>query len=283
MEIISVVVPSYNHQPYIEQCLRSILAQTYSSLEVIIVDDGSTDNSLDIIYRTVARCPHKVKVIPQNNQGSHAAINNAIQVCSGEWIAIINSDDYYHPDRIELLLKATKDSHSEFGFSKVVFVDHKSREISRKNFYARSLANKQDGIRQFPTVGFASLQSNVSISTGNFLFSRNLYERVGHFANFRYCHDWDFLLRSLYFTEPCYLDIPLYYYRLHKNNSFLQVEKLTDYECPLLLSYLNRVHEIFPPNPYAPCKYNWPYYFDYFLQKSGVIKNAIELSGILRG
>jgi glycosyltransferase involved in cell wall biosynthesis len=98
--LISVIIPMYNTRDYIEQTVRSVLAQTYSKLELIIVDDGSKDDGAKLV-QALQRDDPRVKYIYQENQGVSAARNNAIANSSGEYLAFLDSDDLWKPDKLE--------------------------------------------------------------------------------------------------------------------------------------------------------------------------------------
>ena len=101
-QYISVVIPVYNAEKYLPTCMDSLLKQTYRKLEIILVDDGSTDGSLSLC-RTYEQADHRVLVIHQENQGVSAARNAGIQRASGEYISFIDSDDYVKPDYFQRL------------------------------------------------------------------------------------------------------------------------------------------------------------------------------------
>ena len=97
MADVSVVIPSYNHAAYIREAVDSVLSQSLSDLELIVVDDGSQDESLDILAGYSDRRFH---LYTQLNQGAHAAINRGLHAAAGDYLAILNSDDAYHPQRL---------------------------------------------------------------------------------------------------------------------------------------------------------------------------------------
>ncbi|MEA4821208.1 MAG: glycosyltransferase family 2 protein [Erysipelotrichales bacterium] len=92
-DLLSVIVPLYNAEKTIEKCLNSILNQTYQNLEVIVINDGSIDNS-EIVVRRIAENDNRVKYYYQSNSGSCAALNNGISHCKGKWISFVDNDDY---------------------------------------------------------------------------------------------------------------------------------------------------------------------------------------------
>lgn len=102
--LISVIIPMYNTGDYIEQTVKSVLAQTYSKLEVVIVDDGSTDNGAALV-ESLRRSDSRIRYIYQENQGVSAARNNAIANSSGEYLAFLDSDDLWKPHKLEKQLR----------------------------------------------------------------------------------------------------------------------------------------------------------------------------------
>ena len=93
MPKISVIVPIFNVEKYLKECLESIINQTFKDIEIICINDGSTDNSLDILNQ-YAEKDNRIKVITQSNQGLSAARNTGIKYANGEYISFIDSDDY---------------------------------------------------------------------------------------------------------------------------------------------------------------------------------------------
>ncbi len=104
---ISIIIPAYNIADYIERCLASVLAQTYTNMEVIVVDDGSEDNTLQVA-ESLAGNDSRVKIIRQQNSGVTVARLNGVAEASGEWIGFVDGDDFIEPDMYERLLKNAK-------------------------------------------------------------------------------------------------------------------------------------------------------------------------------
>src|SRR5262245_18723963 len=97
MPRITVVLPVYNHENYVEQTLRSLFAQTYSDFEIVAVDDGSTDASLEVLNRHAGR----LSIIESSHEGPAAARNRAIEAANSEFIAFMDADDLCSPERLE--------------------------------------------------------------------------------------------------------------------------------------------------------------------------------------
>jgi glycosyltransferase involved in cell wall biosynthesis len=115
MDLISVIVPVYKVEPYLRQCVDSILAQTYTNLEVILVDDGSPDNCGMICDEYAAKDP-RVKVIHKENGGVSCARNGGIDVASGEFICFVDSDDVISPYFVEYLKRAQESCDADISY-----------------------------------------------------------------------------------------------------------------------------------------------------------------------
>lgn len=101
---ISVIIPVYNTAPYLKRCLESVIGNSYKNLEIICVNDGSIDDSLDIL-NTIASTDCRVIIINKENEGVSEARNVALKVSTGDFIAFIDSDDWIHPQYFEILMK----------------------------------------------------------------------------------------------------------------------------------------------------------------------------------
>ena len=108
MNTISIIVPVYNVEAYLEKCVESLIHQTYRSLQIILVNDGSTDNSLTIAEQLAAK-DSRIELYSQPNQGLSAARNTGMQYAIGEYISFIDSDDYIALDFYESLINAIGD------------------------------------------------------------------------------------------------------------------------------------------------------------------------------
>jgi glycosyltransferase involved in cell wall biosynthesis len=104
--LVSIIVPVYNAERYLDRCLSSALAQTYANVEVICVDDGSTDGSPAVLARWTEKEPNRVQVITQENAGVAAARNRGLEAAHGAYVTYLDNDDYLDPDLVEKLLSA---------------------------------------------------------------------------------------------------------------------------------------------------------------------------------
>ena len=112
--MVSVIIPVYNVAQYLPECIESVIAQTYKDIEIILVDDGSTDNS-GIICDEYAKKDNRIKVVHKPNGGLSSARNAGIDICSGEYITFIDSDDYIADDMIEQLYIALYKTESDIS------------------------------------------------------------------------------------------------------------------------------------------------------------------------
>jgi glycosyltransferase involved in cell wall biosynthesis len=130
---VSVIIPSYNHEQFVEECIQSVLDQTFQDFEIIITDDASSDHTVQIIERFD---DPRIKLFKHSkNKGASIAANNCIVHSKGKYIAMLSSDDAWHPEKLEI--QATYlDQHPEIGavFGKVDWVDETGQSIKDKNF-----------------------------------------------------------------------------------------------------------------------------------------------------
>lgn len=117
MATISIIIPVYNVEKYLNRCVVSVLAQTYSDFEVILVDDGSPDNS-GVMCDSFAEKDKRIKVIHRENGGLSAARNSGLAVADGEYVYFLDSDDFIHPQCLEIHLKSLLETDSDISIAK---------------------------------------------------------------------------------------------------------------------------------------------------------------------
>lgn len=130
---ISIVVPVYNSEKFIANGIESILKQTYKNFEIICVNDGSTDNSEEIIEQYVKKYPQKIKLINQKNQGTGFARNTGIDNTSGEYIGFLDSDDTLDPKMFEKLYKNAKRYNSDIVVGGIERIDEDTNKVLCKD------------------------------------------------------------------------------------------------------------------------------------------------------
>lgn len=130
MPEISIIVPVYKAEQYLPDCIDSILSQTFSDFELILVDDGSPDNCLAICQAYAAR-DSRISVIHQENQGQAAARNHALSRAKGQWVCFVDSDDLIHPQMVELLYRAAVDSGASISMCQMLEAVELPKDFSR--------------------------------------------------------------------------------------------------------------------------------------------------------
>jgi glycosyltransferase involved in cell wall biosynthesis len=234
---VSVVVPCYNHAAFVEEALASALAQSRPALEVVVIDDGSSDGSAARVHAVAARHPGRVRVVARERRGATATLNEAVRLARGDWIAVLNSDDRYTPDRLAVMVDAVVGTGASWGFSRCRAVDADGLAIAPGLSLQADVQRRMlDHIGLHDTIGFALLAHNVATSTGTLVFARELFDRLEGFRDFRYVHDWDFCLRATLEAEPAYVAQELYDYRLHGANTILGARDDSGAEVKSLLS-----------------------------------------------
>lgn len=221
----SVIIPAYNVETYIGETIESVLLQTDVDFEILVVDDGSTDNTLDI----VKSFGEKVRIISQINSGPSEARNNGVRVATGNAIAFIDSDDIWLPGK--LFAQKTK---LEEGF-KIVYTN-------RFNFgQITDLPEKQsDVVLMREGDIWEELLAGNMITTSSVVILKALFEKAGGFRkDLPSCEDWDLWLRCA--EEHCigYCAEPFVKYRLHAGGISRNYKLMSEMRSAVISDALN--------------------------------------------
>lgn len=202
---LSVVMSVHNDAPFVERAVTSILGQSWRAFEFIVINDGSTDGSTEILRRLAAG-DARVRLIEQENRGLVASLNRGVAVSKGTLIARMDGDDESLPDRFERQL-AWLDAHPDYGVigSQAVTIDHHDAFVELNDRYPRTFD-------QF----MAALESHRLISHPTTIIDRALFERVGGYRPiYRHCEDYDLWLRLAQVTKLGSVDDVLLRYRVN--------------------------------------------------------------------
>lgn len=173
---ISVIVPVYNTEKYLKECLDSILNQTLKDIEIICVNDGSTDNSLKILNEYYD-LDNRISVVSQKNSGLSVSRNNGINLSKGEYIYFIDSDDYLEPTALEELYSISKKSNLDILIFKLINFKDGSTEKYTDNYYEMSFLNPwANKVFTFKDLGEKSL--DLAVSAPGKLFKRDLIKDI---------------------------------------------------------------------------------------------------------
>ncbi|MEM7413968.1 MAG: glycosyltransferase [Gemmatimonadota bacterium] len=219
---IGVAIPSYNHDRFIAAALDSVADQTLRPHDVVVVDDGSRDDSVARVRGHALT----TRLVEQENQGAHVALNRAIALCRGEYVAILNSDDEFEADWVEQAWSVARHQRAGLVFGRVrvsgSIEDTQDHPIERWYVEAMELYHR---------VGLArALQThNLAVTTSNFFVHRGLWRVLGGFRAFRYVHDYDFLLRAFALAPGAVAFVPDICgvrYRVHDANTISESESV---------------------------------------------------------
>jgi glycosyltransferase involved in cell wall biosynthesis len=220
--LVSVVIPTYNYAQYLREAIDSVLGQTYSAIEIIVVDDGSSDNSREVLAGYGA----KIKAIFQKNQGVSAARNRGIAESSGDFLAFLDPDDAWLPEKIEKQI-AKFEADSEIGLVHVGIENIDSR-------------GKSMGVSHCGTEGWVLadilLGKPVIYGGGSgFMVPRPVIENIGEFdTRMSTSADWDIFCRIAKEYRFSVVRDTLLRYRIHDTNMHKNVDLM---ERDVILGY----------------------------------------------
>lgn len=165
--MISIIVPVYNAEPYIKQCIDSLIKQTYKSIEIIVIDDGSTDNSLKLLEEFALK-DDRVRILKQKNSGVSSARNLGIQKANGEWITFVDGDDWVEPDMCKVAIEKAIDTKSDMViWSYFKNYRHKQLELQMLPINSTVIINNKDVLLLKAIYGnYGNEKAIETISTG---------------------------------------------------------------------------------------------------------------------
>lgn len=250
---ISVVIPCFNSERYVLATLRSVLSQGWSDLEVIVVDDGSSDRSAAFVAETYPT----VKLIRQKNQGVAAARNTGIRHATGDWIAFVDSDDIWLPGKLAAQWRAldkSPDARMIYGAWKVWGSIDPEPSPELINALTKEA---QDGDRWVGPSGwiYTSLLEDCVVWTSTVLAHRSLFDEIGVFdSSMPIGEDYDLWLRASRVTQIIRVSKPLALYRMH-NASITRRAPVENYKGRVIAHAINRWGYIGPDGKRAIRKY----------------------------
>lgn len=204
MPVISVVIPAYNCADFLGEAISSVLNQSFQDFEIIVVNDGSTDNTASVLETFHDR----IRIINQSNKGKSEARNTGIEASSGDFVAFMDADDISHPDRFSSQVDFLR-QNPDIGVvgSDVAIVDNRQQI---KGFY------------RMPTSDLAiRWRSLFMLPCYNIMVRRDLLNKNMHIrfpSGIPYAEDYDFLVELLHYAKAASIPKPLLNYRLHGGN-----------------------------------------------------------------
>lgn len=212
MPTISIIVPVYKVEQYIRRCIDSIIAQTYNDWELLLVDDGSPDNSGRICDEYAAE-DHRIKTIHKKNGGVSAARFTGVEASQGEWLNFVDSDDYIAPYALEVLIAQAKD-----GIDLIEARMTAKAPIERNNNPSISFANSKDYIMQVVSTNSKWLGTPVCK-----LFRRDLFIKSDALNNPKWITNYEDTLMCFRYSQQirkaAFVDTEIYYYEYNTNSA----------------------------------------------------------------
>lgn len=217
MPRIAVVVPLYNHSAFIEATIGSVLGQTRPADRFIMVDDGSTDGSAELVEKMAVP---GLELFRQTNQGAHAALNRGVALADDcDWIAILNSDDLFAPTRLERGLEVlAQRPRTEMLCTSLHLIDDEGQPLPETSAKVRRLREVRELVLSHPDPLTGLGISNFAKTTSNFIASRHFL--LDHpFPAYRYVHDYHAILSAGLEGKLSILPEDLLGYRIHGTNT----------------------------------------------------------------
>lgn len=216
-KLVSIIIISYNHEAFIDDCMQGVLAQTYRNIEVLYLDDSSSDNSYKKADRYKNKLMEKFGRVEffenRTNQGVVKNLNKLIPMCEGEYIKFIASDDFMLPSGIfDMVNYLENNPDSAMVYTNGIYGDenmHFQLEISYKN--ARKLYN---AVPRFGTGLFEYLYESDEIMAPTVMIRKSTYDNIGLYDESIMVEDWDCFIRVALYGAIGYLDKPTVVYRL---------------------------------------------------------------------
>jgi len=253
MDLISIIIPVYNVEQYLSRCLDSVIVQSYSNIEIIVINDGSTDSS-GIICDIYAEKDNRIKVIHQSNKGLSAALNVGLDKATGSYIGFVDSDDWIEPDMYELLHAMLKDLNVPIcaaGYYKAY--DKGSRFMNNAVTISDGIISTEDmllyPLKRDDYMGFCGYVWNKLYSAGII----NKYNKRFD-ENIRYGMDVLFFASTV-ITGKCtgaYINKPLYHY--YQRDTAISKTKSVDIRQDILTAY-KKVENLLDENGYSNISY----------------------------
>ena len=241
--LVSVLIPAYNHENYVQQTIKSIINQKYKNIEIVVLDDGSKDSTFKKIQELKEECERRfVNVIFRSkvNEGTCATFNKLLELSSGEYVYIIASDDLAKPDAIQKeveFLEKNKDyalctGNDEFiDFEgKVCYwkndVQEITYDINEAKYKTLFDAIKPQNIEDFGK--YSSLYIKNHVPNG-YLIRKSIFEKTGMFTAEAPLEDWFLMLQISKYAKMKYIDRVLFSYRWHSTNTVKNRKKMLSF------------------------------------------------------
>lgn len=241
VERVSVIITTFNVENYIYQAIQSVIDQTYKNIEIVIVDDCSTDQTVKIIKKM--NIPNLVLRINNENKGPSYSRNKAISLASGEWIAILDGDDWWDKERIEMCMKCLCETHVDIVCDNILYIMDGQKQPYLDLFKEKRISCKFPGELTIEDYIVHDLGIVQPIIRKEFL----LFNDIKYFDEYKYGEDFLFLLDCLLKGNMYVLSKSYYYYRKREGSLVHKRTKLYKGVLDSTLNYIEqRKNELTP-------------------------------------
>lgn len=201
---ISIIIPIYNKETMLTKCVDSVVKQTISEIEIILVDDGSSDGS-GALCDEYKKIDSRISVIHKKNGGLSSARNSGLSIATGEYIGFVDGDDYVAADMYDLLYKEAKKTAADIAMCSFYFEDN-SKIISKSNTGKKTLLEKNVLMKEL-------VSGRINVSVWNKIYNKSIIEGIIFREGQKYCEDVEFTYRVFNNVgKAVYIDVPKYYY-----------------------------------------------------------------------
>ena len=216
--LVSVIIPAYNHEKYIIDCLKSVINQTYSNIEIIVINDGSTDSTERVIKEFINSTNNDINFISKRNEGICKTLNKGLNIAKGKYISYLASDDMFAPQMIEKQVKFMENNKSIglvctdayfIDIDKITNKKYTSYKPIIKKCFKKGIQNKD--------IFEVLLTGNIILALTT-LIKKECFEVLGPFDENLIFEDYDMWVRITKEYPIGFIDEPLGYYRIHDLN-----------------------------------------------------------------
>lgn len=241
--LVSVVMTSYNHENYISQAIESVLNQTYSNFEFIIVDDASIDKSRDIIEAYKKRDTRIQAIYHESNKGISKTTNDGFEIARGKFIAYMQSDDVWKSEKLEKQVCVLEKDESIVVWSDAIIIDANGNATGR--LFTQLLGSST---RQKSGDIFLELVRSNFICAQSAIFEAKIIEKIEFDSKLAYLNDYKFMLDVAKSHHFYFIPEPLVKYRIHGNNSILKNKEIWSKDRFIIGKYLLKKYSNNIPN-----------------------------------
>ena len=302
--LVSVLIPAYNHGKYIQETIKSIIKQSYQNIELLVIDDGSSDDTWQKLNELKNICEKRFSRVvfeTENNRGTCNTLNKLITLSQGEYIYIIASDDLAKPQAIEKLFNflsqnpnyalTVGDNEIINSNSQRIFWDenrnslYEEKEAKYKTFAEFLQHNRKDVDFNSENFGNYPSLAEMNYVPNGYLIRKSIFEKTGMFTQEAPLEDYYLMLQIAKYSKMKYIDKILFSYRWHPTNTIKEAEKMDEfikqtknYEKALIkkidLNNFNPEIQKYLKNGEKSCQAGIPFFFEFYKLKNLFFKKS---------